>query len=54
MKNIRYESEKLVLKKTRFDEMGLIQSIVTNFETEFLNKGISLKYYGNEEIISAD
>ncbi|MCX7709135.1 MAG: ATP-binding protein [Clostridia bacterium] len=50
----KYESENLILNKTRFDISELIQHILHNFEKDFLNKEIEIKFTGEEEVISAD
>lgn len=50
----RYESENLILNRTSFDLSGLILHIVKNFETDYLNKRIDIKFYGIEEVLFAD
>lgn len=50
----RYESENLIITKTHFNISELIQHIIQNFERDFLNKGIELKFYGSQEIVFAD
>jgi len=50
----KYESETLILNKTNFDISEVIQHIIKNFETDFLNKGLDIKFYGEKEIIFAD
>ncbi len=50
----RFESENLVLHKTAFNISELIQCIITNFEPEFLKKGIELEFSGDEVQINAD
>lgn len=50
----RYESENLILCKENFDVSELIQHMVRNFETDFLNKGLDIKFYGEKEVIFAD
>lgn len=50
----KYESEHLVLSKAEFDILELISNVVTNFESQFKNKNISLKYAGDSVTINAD
>lgn len=50
----RYESETLILNKTSFDISEVIQYIIRNFETDFLSKGLDIKFYGEKDIIFAD
>jgi len=50
----KYESENLVLNKTNFDVSELIQHIIQNFEMDFINNGLDIKFYGEEETIFAD
>ncbi|HEY9062733.1 MAG TPA: ATP-binding protein [Pseudobacteroides sp.] len=50
----KYESETLVLNKTRFDISKLIQSIIRNFEPEFKNKDIQIVFKGESEDVIAD
>lgn len=50
----KFESENLILKKTSFNISELVQHIVKNFEIDFVNKGIDIKFYGEEEIVFAD
>ncbi len=50
----RYESENLVLNKVVFDISELVQSIITNFEPEYLKKGIELEFYGDAVKTYAD
>lgn len=50
----RYESEKLTLMKEEFDLKDLVQSAVHNFEAEYANKGVSLKYKGENSLVLAD
>lgn len=49
-----YESENLILNKTKFKLGEIIKSIVSNFETEFLNKEIELNFYDKDIILHAD
>lgn len=50
----KYESENLVLTKTSFDISELIRHIIKNFENDFANKGIDIKFIGEKEIVTAD
>ena len=50
----KYESENLVLNKTEFDISELIQSLLKNFETDFINKGVKISFQGDTEKITAD
>ncbi len=50
----RYEGESLILDRTVFDVSELIGHLMRNFETDFVNKGISLTFNGRKEIITAD
>lgn len=50
----RYESENLILKKSRFNVSETVQHIINNFESEYLNKGLEIKFIANEEWIIAD
>jgi signal transduction histidine kinase len=50
----KYESESLILNKTSFDVSQLIQNIIRNFEMDFVNKGLDIKFYGEKEIVFAD
>ncbi len=50
----RYESENLLLNKTEFSMTELVQHIIQNFETDFMNKGIQLQFSGDEGIAFAD
>jgi signal transduction histidine kinase len=50
----KYESENLILNKTDFDISQLIRRIVSNFETDFINKGVTINYNGGEEVVFAD
>lgn len=49
-----YESENLILNKTKFKLGEVIRNIVFNFETEFLNKEIELIFYDKDTILQAD
>jgi signal transduction histidine kinase len=50
----RYESENLVLNITEFDVSELIRHIIANFEFEFANKKIDLRFNGEEIIVHMD
>ncbi|QCX34121.1 HAMP domain-containing protein [Caloramator sp. E03] len=50
----KYESENLILNKTYFDISELIKNIIKNFEVDFYNKEIDIKFQGKKEIINAD
>ncbi len=50
----RYESENLVLHKEAFDLSELVQHIIKNFETDFINKNIALEFHGAASRILAD
>jgi len=50
----KYESENLVLIKTDFDISELIRHIMKNFENNFANKGIEIKFTGRKEVVTAD
>lgn len=41
----QYESENLVLNKTKFNIGEVVKNIVLNFEKEFLNKGVALIFH---------
>ncbi len=50
----KYESENLVLTRTRFDVSELIRHIIRNYENDFASRGIDIKFYGKEEVVYAD
>ncbi|AUS97388.1 two-component sensor histidine kinase [Clostridium thermosuccinogenes] len=50
----KYESENLILTKTSFDISELIRHIIQNFENDFANKDIDVKFIGEKEIVTAD
>ncbi len=50
----RYESENLILNKTSFDISQLILHIIQNFETDFMNKDIEIRFCGGVKIVFAD
>lgn len=49
-----YENEGLILEKTCFDISDAIKNIVYNFENEFLNKGVKLRFYEKKINVYAD
>jgi len=49
-----YESENLILIRTNFDISELIGRIIKNFENDFANKGIDIRFTGEKEILYAD
>lgn len=55
----RYESENIILNKTKFNLTDLARSITNNFESEFKNKNIDIRFFGKDEagndlFVSAD
>lgn len=50
----KYESDKLVLDKELFDIAELTKRLIQNFESQFLNKGLNIKFIGNSTEINAD
>lgn len=51
----KYESENLILTKTSFDILELIRHIIQNFENDFANKNIDIRFIGeNEMTVFAD
>ncbi|SKB00491.1 Signal transduction histidine kinase [Caloramator quimbayensis] len=50
----KYESENLILNKSYFDISELIKNIIKNFEVDFYNKKIDIKFNEKKEIINAD
>ncbi|MGE5613748.1 MAG: sensor histidine kinase [Bacillota bacterium] len=50
----KYESENLVLTKTGFNISELIRNIIKNFENDFANKNIDIKFVGENETVTAD
>lgn len=50
----RYESENLILAKTAFDLSALCRGIIKNVEAGFRQKGITLRFFGEEETVFAD
>jgi signal transduction histidine kinase len=50
----KYESENLILNKTSFNLSELIQSIIKNFQSDFMKKEIDVSFIGEEEPVMAD
>lgn len=50
----KFESENLILSKTKFDISELIKRILRNFEKDFILKEITSKFIENEQNIVAD
>jgi len=50
----KYESENLILEKSKFNISELIQNILINFEGEFKKKNIKVSFHGNDHFIVAD
>jgi len=50
----RYESENLLLNKTSFNVSEIVQNIIKNFESEYMNKGLKIEFIAEEEYIVAD
>ncbi|MGV8980633.1 sensor histidine kinase [Clostridium sp.] len=50
----QYESENLILNKTKFNLGEVIKNIVFNFQKEFLNKEIQLIFYEKVIVVHAD
>ena len=50
----KYENENLILNKSKFQLYELVQHIVKNFETEFVNKGVEICFDGTQVEINAD
>lgn len=50
----KYESENLILNKTSFNLSELIQSIIKNFQSDFMKKGLDVSFIGEEEPVLAD
>lgn len=50
----QYESENLILNKTKFNLGEVIKNIVLNFEKEFLNKEVELIFYEKDIVVHAD
>ncbi len=50
----RYESDNMILVKTAFDLSTLCRGIIKNLEPGFRQKGITLRFSGEEETVLAD
>ncbi|HEY8803962.1 MAG TPA: histidine kinase dimerization/phospho-acceptor domain-containing protein, partial [Clostridium sp.] len=50
----QYESENLLLNKTKFNLGEVIKNIVFNFEKEFLNKEVEFIFYDKDFVLHAD
>lgn len=50
----KYENENLILTRTNFNISELIQHIMQNFQTDFMNKSIDIRFAGEEEMVFAD
>lgn len=50
----KYESENLMLTKTRFDISLVIKRILQNFENDFISKNVKIEYHEKEVFIEAD
>ena len=50
----QYESENLILNKTKFNMGEVVKNIVLNFEKEFLNKEVTLNFYDNDIVAYLD
>jgi two-component system sensor histidine kinase BaeS len=50
----KYESENLILTKTSFNISELIRHIIKNFENDFANKDIEIRFIGENEMAVAD
>jgi len=50
----QYESENLILNKTKFNIGEVVKNIALNFEKEFLNKGVNLNFEDNDIITYLD
>lgn len=50
----KIESENLLLNKSKFDIIELIDKIIKNFEADFKNKNIEISYSGKSIYINAD
>ena len=50
----QYESENLLLNKTKFNLGEVIKSIALNFEIEFLNKEVEFIFYDKDIVLHAD
>lgn len=50
----QYESENLILNKTKFNIGEVVKNIVLNFEKEFLNKEVVLNFHDNDVVTFLD
>ena len=50
----KYESENLILNKANFNITETVQHIINNFESEYVNKGITIELIAEDEYIHAD
>lgn len=50
----QYESENLILNKTKFNMGEVVKNIVLNFEKEFLNKEVNLNFREKDIVICLD
>ena len=50
----QYESENLILNKTKFDLAEVINNISFNFEKEFLNKEVEFIFHDKDVVLHAD
>ncbi|MDT8715378.1 two-component sensor histidine kinase [Clostridium sp. 19966] len=50
----KYESENLILSKTKFNISEAIKNIVLNFQNEFINKQVKLRFYERAEKVYGD
>ncbi len=50
----RYENENLILNQENFDLTELVESSIKNYETEFMNKNVTLDFHGEVSQVFAD
>jgi len=50
----KFDRDNLVLDKKQLDAAALTSSVVNNFQSHYLKKGVSLTFSGREELIEAD
>jgi len=50
----QYESENLILNKTKFNIGEVVKNIVLNFEKEFLNKEVTLNFHDIDMVVFLD
>lgn len=50
----KYESENLILNKANFNITETVQHIINNFESEYVNKGITIELIAEDKYINAD